>query len=99
MIDNLTICVIIKGGKCIILIHLSRGVNTMVIDCSYKISAFGSFLDIVPDTDTMMFFLESFKEYGLVPSIFQELQITPPSTQPVAVQRVALLSSDNKKQN
>ena len=70
----------------------------MVIDRSYKISAFGSFLDIVPDTDTMMFFLESFKEYGLVPSIFQELQITPPSTQPVAVQRVALLSSDNKKQ-
>ena len=98
MIDNLTICVIIKGGKCIILIHLSRGVNTMVIDRSYKISAFGSFLDIVPDTDTMMFFLESFKEYGLVPSIFQELQITPPSTQPVAVQRDALLSSDNKKQ-
>ena len=28
----------------------------MVIDRSYKISAFGSFLDIVPDTDTMMFF-------------------------------------------
>ena len=98
LIDNLAICVIIKEGYFIIIIHLSRGVNTMVIDRSYKISAFGSFAEIVPDTDTMMFFLESFKEYGLVPSIFQELQITPPSTQPVAVQRVALLSRDSRKQ-
>lgn len=98
LIDNLAICVIIKGGYFIIIIHLSRGANTMVIDRSYKISAFGSFADIVPDTDTMMFFLESFKEYGLVPSIFQELQIMPPATQPVAVQRVALLSRDSKKQ-
>lgn len=98
LIDNLAIYDIIKGGYFIIIIHLSRGVNTMVIDRSYKISAFGSFSDIVPDTDTMMFFLESFKEYGLIPSIFQELQITPPSTQPIAVQRVALLSRDSKKQ-
>lgn len=55
LIDNLAICVIIKGGYFIIVIHLSRGVNTMVIDRSYKISAFGSFTDIVPDTDTIVF--------------------------------------------
>lgn len=70
----------------------------MVVDRSYKISAFGNFLDIVPDTDTMMFFLESFREYGLVPSIFQELQIMPTSPQPVAIQRIALLSRDSRKQ-
>ena len=70
----------------------------MVVDRSYKISAFGDYLDIVPDTDTMMFFLESFKEYGLVPSIFQEFRITPSSPQTIAIQRIALLSRDSRKQ-
>ena len=70
----------------------------MVVDRSYKISAFGDYLDIVPDTDTMMFFLESFKEYGLVPSIFQEFRITPSSPQTIAIPRIALLSRDSRKQ-
>lgn len=80
------------------IIHLSRGGSTMIVDRSYKLSAFGDFSDIVPDADIMMFFLEAFKDYGLVPSIFQEVQITPPANQPITNQRIALLSKDGSEQ-
>ena len=46
----------------------------------------------------MMIFLATFKDYGLVPSIFQEVQITPPANQPITNQRIALLSKDGSEQ-
>lgn len=66
----------------------------MVVDRSYKISVFGDFSEIKPTPDNMSYFLSSFKDYSLVPSIFQEINIG--SNQPI--QRIALLSPDNKEQ-
>ena len=69
----------------------------MVIDHSYKISAFGDFSDIKPNAETMMYFFEKVKDYGLLPSVFQELQIKVDGAQPVTQQRIALLSSDSRE--
>lgn len=69
----------------------------MVVDHNYKISTFGDFSDIVADTETMLFFLEKFKTYGMVPSVFQEHQLNSGSGR-VPAQRVALLSNDGTEQ-
>ena len=72
----------------------------MVVDKSYKISAFGYFGDIVPNSDNMMFFLETFKNDGLIPSLIQELNVTGviPGTNPVPTNRIALMSNDGQTQ-
>ena len=69
----------------------------MVIDHSYKISAFGDFSDITPNADTMMYFFEKLKDLGLLPSVFQELQIKADGAPPVTQQRIALLSNDGRE--
>lgn len=69
----------------------------MVVDCSYKISTFGDFSDIVPSADTMTFFFEKVRDYALLPSVFQELQIKNGNTQPISQQRIALISTDGKE--
>lgn len=69
----------------------------MVIDHSYKISTFGDFSDITPSAETMMFFFEKSKDYGLLPSVFQELQIKNGSNLPVTQQRIALISNDSSE--
>lgn len=66
----------------------------MVIDHSYKISAFGDFTSIQPTPDNMLFFIQTFGNTGLVPSLFQEVQLTPGGVA-IPQQRVALVSSDN----
>ena len=63
----------------------------MVIDHSYKISSFGSFSDIVPNTETMLFFLQTFNKYGWLPSIFQEQSNR-------LSHRIALLSENEEEQ-
>ncbi len=64
----------------------------MIVDRIYKVSAFGNFLDIVPTADNMSFFLNEFKEFGFIPSVFQELTPQAP------LQRIALVSQDNSEQ-
>lgn len=66
----------------------------MIVDRTYKISAFGDFSDIFPTTDNMMFFLENFKDDGLFPSVFQEFKIENSNPQPTTLQRIALVSND-----
>lgn len=67
----------------------------MVVDQSYRISAFGEFSDIQPTTENMLFFLNGFKDYGMVPSVFQEVKFDKNIPQPISQQRIALVSSDN----
>lgn len=69
----------------------------MRIDRIYRISAFGDFLNIQPTPENMFFFLESFKDYGLVPSIFQEMKIENSALPPVPLQRIAMVSIDNSR--
>lgn len=68
----------------------------MVVDRSYKISAFGNFLDIIPSAENMSFFLNEFNKYGYVPSVFQELKLD--SSFQIPAQRIALVSQDNSEQ-
>lgn len=72
----------------------------MVIDRVYKISAFGNFSDITPDTETMMFLLNEFKEDGLIPSMVQEVAVSnvTPAIPKATTNRIALLSSDAQEQ-
>ena len=66
----------------------------MVIDQSYRISVFGDYSGIQPTPDNMLFFIKNFGKSGLVPSVFQEVQLTPGGGA-IQLQRVALVSSDN----
>lgn len=75
----------------------------MIVDKVYKISAFGSFSDINPSPENMIFLLDNFKEYGLIPSLVSEINIVASvdgSQAPVQkqIQRLALLTSDNSEQ-
>lgn len=72
----------------------------MVIDRVYKVSAFGYFNDIVPDSDNMMFFLNTFKDIGLFPSMAQEINTTAgiSGNTPMPVNRIALMSNDGQEQ-
>ena len=70
----------------------------MKIDREYKVSAFGDFSDIVPTPDNMMLLLQEFKDFGMVPSIFQEIKIDTNGAQPISVQRLALVSNDGLEQ-
>lgn len=73
---------------------MKKGCSTMIVDRIYKISAFGDFSDITPTAENMMFFLENFKEDGLIPTVFQEFKIDNGTPQPKAMQRIALISND-----
>lgn len=79
---------------------LSKGINDMIIDKSYKVSAFGSFADIVPTSDNIMFFLEKFQNDGLITSLAQELVVQNgvPGAVPVPMNRIALLSNNGEIQ-
>lgn len=69
----------------------------MIVDRIYKISAFGDFSDIIPTPDNMMFFIETFKDDELIPSVFQELRVDNGNSQPKTFQRIALVSTDGKE--
>ncbi|MBQ7560976.1 MAG: hypothetical protein IJS99_03945 [Synergistaceae bacterium] len=69
----------------------------MLLDKSYKVSAFGDFSDIDPTQENMEYMLEQFGKRGLLPSIFQEI-VTPNNRLPLPVQRIALISNDSTKQ-
>ena len=92
-----------KVDDCMNLYLLSKGINNMIIDKVYKVSAFGDFTDIKATTENMMFLLETFKTYGLIPTLTTEFNITASidgSQAPVQnqVQRLALISNDNSEQ-
>jgi len=67
----------------------------MRIDRLYRISAFGEFLNITPTAENMLFLLEEFKEYGLVPSLFQEMKVENIALSPAPLQRIAMVSTDH----
>jgi len=81
----------------------------MAIHLVYKISAFGDFRDIVPSPETMMSLLESFKDYEMIPTLFNEL-LLPASSIPITKKesliqpaqqsqlRVALTTNDGMEQ-
>lgn len=81
-------------------ITITKGCMTMVVDRVYRISVFGNFDSIRATPDNMQFFLEAFKEDGLLPTVFQELQVSVPAgpansvPMPVPVQRIMLVTSD-----
>jgi len=73
----------------------------MVFDILYKISVFGDFLDIEPTPENMVDMIEKFKDYGMIPSVFQEMSLevdyinnTQKNEQ---LQRLSLVSKDNKE--
>lgn len=81
---------------------LSKGSQTMIVDNIYKISAFGDFANIAPTPDTMLFMIESFKKYNMVPSIFQEMSLDVNMQQismstPIPHNRLAIISNDNQE--
>lgn len=90
------------------------GIFRMIADKNYKIITFGDFKDIVPTSDNMLFFIETFREQGLMPTIFQEFRIDnvmPAAgspqivvtqagvpSEPLSQQRIALITSNNQEQ-
>ena len=74
-----------------------KGDRKMIVDRSYKICAFGNFSSISATAESLLYYLEVFKKHGLVPSIYQELSMQNGAIQPFPVQRIALVSSDNKE--
>lgn len=68
-----------------------KGSFIVLIDRTYRISVFGDFMDISPTSDNMMFLIEAFKEYNLVPSLFQEVKSEDAAMPPVLLQRIALV--------
>ncbi len=79
---------------------ITKGCMTMVVDRVYRISVFGNFDSIKATPENMQFFLEVFKDDGLLPTIFQELQVNVPTVPgnpvPPSIpnQRIMLISSD-----
>lgn len=69
----------------------------MIIDRSYKISAFGDFNDIHPTTENIIYLIEHLKDYNMVPSVIQETQINNINEPPIQLQRLSLISSDGKE--
>ena len=81
----------------------------MAIHLVYKISAFGDFRDIVPAHETMTSLLEIFKEYEMIPTLFNEFML-PVSAMPIAKKdalkqpaqqsqlRIALTTNDGLEQ-
>lgn len=79
----------------------------MVIHQLYKISVFGDFSDIQPTTDNMLFLLNAYKDFEMVPSMYQELnfpinsvmlQIGPvPQQSAPLLQRIALMTSNTQE--
>ena len=88
---------IMKVGFCIYRLIIWKGDLKMIVDRSYKISAFGNFSSISATAESLLYYLEAFKKYGLVPSIYQELSMQNGAIQPFPVQRIALVSADNKE--
>ena len=86
-----------KVGFCIYRLIIWKGDRKMIVDRSYKISAFGNFSSISATAESLLYFLEAFKKHGLVPSIYQELSMQNGAIQPFPVQRIALVSADNKE--
>ena len=69
-----------------------------MLDFMYKVSAFGDFTDIEPTPENMLFMVNSFKDYNMIPSIFQEMNMSiTPQQIPVSVplQRLSIVSSDS----
>ena len=48
----------------------------MVRDIIFQISVFGDFTSIIPDADTIQAMIARFSNYGLLPNIFQEQDVT-----------------------
>ena len=65
----------------------------MIFNKIYKISIFGAFQAIEATPDNMSYFLSEFGGQGLMPSIFQEIQIS--GINQVMKKRIALVSSND----
>jgi hypothetical protein len=70
----------------------------MTAELQYKLSVFGDFMDITPNTDTVLALTEGLRKFQMIPSSFQELgPITPPS--PPNVLNRLLMHSDSDKES
>ena len=67
----------------------------MIINHSYKLSAFGEFVNIQPTPENMILLLETFGEMKLLPSVYDELSTSNEEIKPI--KRFELLSEDNKE--
>lgn len=75
----------------------------MIIDKEYKVSAFGEFSDIQPDSKNMMFLLGELSDYNFIPTLTNEVNFVASldgSSAPRQnmVQRIAFVSQDNSEQ-
>lgn len=67
----------------------------MVVDAIYQVSVFGDFDDIKATPENMLFAINSFSEYGLMPSVSQEFNFDIVNmNSPKITQRIMLISDD-----
>ena len=78
-----------------IYIGISEEWNKMIINHSYKVSAFGEFVDIQPTPENMLTLLEEFNKMDLLPSVYDELSTS--NEEAIPKSRLALLSSNKKE--
>jgi hypothetical protein len=61
------------------------------INLSFQISMFGSYQDIAPSSNTIKYFIEKFSDQELIPTTFQEIDISNPLT---PINRLSLRSTN-----
>ena len=83
----------------------------MLVDSIYKVSAFGDFEGVAVTPENILFFMEAFKDKGLVPTVIQELKLEPTNlldggqvismpfgSNTLPIQRLALFSGDGQEE-
>ena len=72
----------------------------MVRDVIYQISVFGDFTSIKPDAETVQAMITKFSDYGLIPTVFQEQNITlSPNTEPTIAETMNRLQMVSLEKN
>ncbi|MEG2001074.1 MAG: hypothetical protein RR053_06770 [Evtepia sp.] len=69
----------------------------MIVDHSYKVSAFGNFENILPTSENMMYFLEAFDCCKMVPSVATEGAFNVKTQQQLVTQRLSFISNDSRE--
>lgn len=64
------------------------------IDLRFQLALFGNFDDIIPNVDTIKYFLEEFSERGLIPNHYHEVNIDATTGTSSKGNRLSLTSSD-----
>lgn len=64
------------------------------IELKFQLALFGNFDDIIPNVDTIKYFLEEFSDKGLIPNQYHEVSIDPATGTSSNGNRLNLTSSD-----